>query len=68
MTMLQQQCRHPLSGQCYASDQEIIGEIAELIPEVGDVHYGSVIVDRQRHQITARLEDGRKVRLTVIFE
>jgi hypothetical protein len=68
MTMMQQQ-RHPLTGQCYSSDREIMNEIAEAIAqEVGDVRYGSTVVDAQRRQITARLEDGRKLRLTVIIE
>ena len=68
MTALQQQCRHPLSGQCYSSDRELLSDIADAINEVDDVHFDSAIVDAQRRQITARLEDGRKLRITVIIE
>jgi len=69
MTMLSgtRVVQHPLTGENYASDREIMGEIAELVSEVGDVRYGSAVLDPLRHQITARLEDGRTMRLTVMF-
>jgi hypothetical protein len=35
---------------------------------VDDVHFNSVVVDGPRRQITARLEDGRRLRITVIIE
>lgn len=59
---------HPLTGTCYSTDNEIMGEIAMAINEIDDVRYGSAVVDLIRRQITAKLEDGRRVRATIIFE
>lgn len=56
------------NGGNYCSDPEIMREITELVAEdVGDVAYGSGVLDPARHQATFRLEDGRQLRLTMIF-
>lgn len=61
--------QRPLSGRNYSTDEEILGEIGEaLANEIGDVRYGSVVVDHLRHQIIAKVEDGRTMRLTCIIE
>jgi hypothetical protein len=44
-----------------------MNELAELIPEIGDVRFDSVVVDPARHQISAKLEDGRTLRATVVI-
>lgn len=54
-------------GENWASDPELLREFAEVIAEIGDVRHGSVVVDMIRQQVTARLQDGRKVRATIVF-
>ena len=68
MTQVQQQALRPLSGKCYSSDREILEEIGELLQDVDDVHFGTVQCDPFRRQITAKLEDGRTLRLTMVIE
>lgn len=68
MASLHTRVAQSLTGTCYSSDKEIVDEVAEMVNEIDDVRYGSVVVDIIRRQITAKLEDGRKLRLTVIFE
>lgn len=59
---------HPLTGTVFSNNTEIMQEIAEAISnEVGDIRYGSLVLDTARHQMTGTLEDGRKIRITVVF-
>lgn len=66
MTRIQSQ--HMTAPRNFSTDREIVDEIVEELYGVGDVRYGSAVYDPIRHQITAKLEDGRKLRLTVMFE
>lgn len=59
--------QHAPAPSNFCTDNEILSEIAEVLPEVGDVRYDSVVVDRIRSQITCRLEDGRQLRVTCVF-
>jgi hypothetical protein len=59
----------PLSGTCYSSDNELMSEIVEVVTEsVGDVRFDSGVVDHIRHQASVKLEDGRILRITFMFE
>ena len=53
----------------FASDREIMQEITEeLGTAIGDIRYDSGVLDTIRNQIVFTLEDGRKLRLTAVFE
>jgi hypothetical protein len=56
-------------GKCgnWCTDREILQEAAELLVEVGDIVYGSVVVDIDRRQISAKLQDGRSLRMTMVI-
>lgn len=59
----------PLTGRCYSTDNELMSEILEAVTDsVGDVRYDSGVVDHIRHQASVKLEDGRTLRMTFMFE
>lgn len=69
MTHVHSNAVRPLSGTNYCTDKELVNEIIEAVSDnVGDVRYGSGVVDHIRHQFTVRLEDGRRLRMTFMFE
>jgi hypothetical protein len=69
MTTLANVLNRPLTGFCYSSDKEILDEICEALSnEIGDIRHGSIVLDTFRRQITGKLEDGRTLRMTVVFE
>ncbi len=52
----------------WCTDRELITEVSESLLYVGDIQYGSVVADAIRHQISCKLQDGRRMRVTVTFE
>lgn len=51
------------------TDHELMEEIMEdLSTQIGDIRYGSGTLDVLRRQMVFTLEDGRKLRLTVILD
>jgi hypothetical protein len=57
-----------LQSRNYCSDSELMQEIMEEVSEgVGDVAYGSGVLDPIRNQMVFTLADGRKLIMTCRF-
>jgi len=59
--------RRTREGGNWATDRELLGELAESLAELGDVVYGSVLLDAVSGHVEAQLHDGRKFVAKVVF-